>query len=301
MRFGFAIPQFFADGEFDPDGFARSVRRIEELGFHSAWTLEQPLGSMPCLSPLDTMTFAAAHTSTLRLGCAVFVTTLHNPVHLAKSLSTVDQLSKGRLDVGVGTGGKGRMFSAFGVDGDRYASRFAEGIDLMKALWTEDRTDFDGEFWQLAEAGMEPKPLQKPHPPLWFGGASPSALRRAVRMGDGFIGAGSTPTATFAEQVGIIRAAPGGESGFPIAKRVYLAVDDQPARARQRMNERLADVYGRRVATIESAAITGTADECAEALRDVGEAGAELIIITPLFDHEFHLEKLVADVLPSLT
>ncbi|MEU3273189.1 TIGR03619 family F420-dependent LLM class oxidoreductase [Saccharomonospora sp. NPDC006951] len=301
MRFGFAIPQFFADGEFDPDGFGRFVRRVEELGFHSGWTQEQSLGSMPCLGPLDTMTFAAAHTSTLRLGCAVFVTTLHNPVQLAKSLSTVDQLSKGRLDVGVGTGGRGRMFSAFGVERDRYVSTFTEGIELLKALWTESPVDFDGEFWQLAGAGMEPKPLQKPHPPLWFGGASRPALRRAVRMGDGFIGAGSTPTATFAQQVDIVRAAHESQSGFPIAKRVYLALDDRPARARQRMNERLAEVYGRRVATIESAAITGTADECTEALRAVGEAGAELVIITPLFDQEYHLEKLAADVLPSLT
>ena len=172
------------------------------------------------------MTYAAACTQRLRLGCAVFVSTLHSPVHLAKSLSTLDQLSRGRIEIGVGTGGQGRPFAAFGVDADRYVARFTEGLALMKALWTEPRVTFDGEFWQLKDAAMEPKPAQKPYPPIWLGGSSPAALRRAVRLGTGFFGAGSTPTARFAEQVQVVREAlaqagrPAGE--FPIAKRVYM-------------------------------------------------------------------------------
>ena len=91
---------------------------------------------------------------------------------------------------GSGTGGPGRPFAAFGVDPDRYVARFSEGLELMKALWTEPRVTFDGEFWQLQDAAMEPKPAQKPYPPLWFGANGPAALRRAVRLGDGFFGAG---------------------------------------------------------------------------------------------------------------
>ena len=91
----------------------------------------------------------------------------------------------------MGTGGPQRPFGAFGVDGSRYVARFTEGIALMKALWTQERVTFDGEFWQLKDAAMEPKPLQKPYPRLWFGGAAAPALRRAVRLGDGFFGAGS--------------------------------------------------------------------------------------------------------------
>ena len=125
----------------------------------------------------------------------VFVSTLHSPVHLAKGLSSLDQLSRGRLEIGVGTGGKGRPFAAFGVDPQRYVARFTEGLALMKALWTEPRVTFDGEFWQLKDAALEPKPFQKPYPPIWFGASAPSALRRAVRLGDGFFGAGSSPTA----------------------------------------------------------------------------------------------------------
>jgi alkanesulfonate monooxygenase SsuD/methylene tetrahydromethanopterin reductase-like flavin-dependent oxidoreductase (luciferase family) len=137
MQFAISIPQFFADGAFDPAGFRGYMARAEALGFERAWTLEQVLGSMPHLGPIEIMTYAAACTDRLRLGCAVFVTPLHSPVHLAKSLSTLDHISRGRLEVGVGTGGRTRMFSAFGVDPGSLVARFNEGLQLMKALWTD--------------------------------------------------------------------------------------------------------------------------------------------------------------------
>ncbi len=214
MRFGIAIPQFYADGEFDPEAFRGYFARAEELGFDSAWAQEMVLGAAPQLGPIETMTYAAACTRRLRLGCVVFVSTLHSPVHLAKSLSTLDQLSRGRIEIGVGTGGKGRPFAAFGADPRRYVARFTEGLALMKALWTEPLVTFDGEFWKLQDAAMEPKPFQKPFPPVWSGGNAPAALRRAVALGHGFFGAGSAPTAKFAGQVQIVREAL-REAGLP--------------------------------------------------------------------------------------
>src|SRR5205823_7176566 len=235
MRFAISIPQFVSDGEFDSTRFRAYMARAEALGFESAWTLEQTLGMMPFLSPLQIMSYAAACTERIRLGCVVFVTPLHSPVHLAKDLSTLDQLSRGRIDVGVGTGGRHRMFSAFQVDPTSLVARFNEGLRLMKALWTEPRVNFDGRFWQLKDAAMEPKPFQKPHPPIWFGASHPDALRRAVRHGDGFFGAGSQTTAQFADQARIVREAlkqPEREaSSFRIAKRVYIAVDNDTERA----------------------------------------------------------------------
>ena len=241
MRFAISIPQFYADGEFDPVEFRNYFAGVEQLGFESAWAQENVLSPSPQLSPLEAMTYAAACTEQLRLGCVVFVSTLHLPVHLAKSIASLDQLSGGRIDVGVGTGGKHRPFAAFGMSPERYAARFTEGVQLMKALWTQPRVTFDGDFFQLRDAAMEPKPVQRPHPPLWFGANGEPALRRAVRLGDGFFGAGSSPTQKFAEQVQIVRAAL-AESGrdaadFPIAKRVYIAIDDNAApgpRAHQR-------------------------------------------------------------------
>jgi probable F420-dependent oxidoreductase len=304
MKFAIAIPQIYADGEFDPGGFRAYFARAEELGFDSAWAQEGTLGPGPQLGPIETMTYAAACTERMRLGCVVFVSTLHSPVHLAKAVSTLDQLSRGRIDVGVGTGGKGRQFAAFGVDPKRYVSRFTEGLALMKALWTEPRVTFDGEFWQLKDTPMEPKPFQKPYPPIWFGGANPTAVRRAVRLGDGFFGAGSSPTARFVEQVQVVRDAL-AEAGrpaadFPIAKRVYIAIDDDADRARDRMNAALARLYGQRVGQIESAAVTGTPADCVREVRQVAEAGAGLILFTALFDLPGQMERLAAEVLPQL-
>jgi probable F420-dependent oxidoreductase len=304
MRFAIAIPQFYADGEFDPEAFRAYLTRAEELGFDSAWAQEQLLGSWNQFAPIEAMTYAAACTQRLRLGCVVFVSTLYSPVHLAKSLSTLDQLSRGRIEIGVGTGGKWRPFAAFGVDPGRYVARFSEGIALMKALWTQSRVTFDGDFWQLQDAAMEPKPFQKPYPPLWFGAAGDPALRRAVRLGDGFFGAGSSPTARFAEQVAVVRAAL-AEAGrpadsFPIAKRVYVAIDDNAGRARARMNTALTELYGQRVEAIEAAAVTGTAADCVRELHRVAEAGAELILCTALFDQAEQMEQLAAAVIPKL-
>jgi probable F420-dependent oxidoreductase len=304
MRFAIAIPQFYADGEFDPAAFRAYLARAEELGFESAWAQEQVLGSWNQFSPLEAMAYAAACTERLRLGCVVFVSTLHNPVHLAKALATLDQLSRGRIEVGVGTGGKVRPFPAFGVDPARYVARFTEGIELMKALWTEPRVTFDGEFWQLKYAAMEPKPFQKPHPPLWFGAAGEAALRRAVRLGTGFFGAGSSPTARFAEQVTVVREAlaEAGRSpeSFPIAKRVYITIDDDAGRARARTNTTLEQLYGFRSEAIEAAAVAGTTADCIREVRQVIEAGAELVLFTTLFDQAEQMERLAASVIPEL-
>jgi probable F420-dependent oxidoreductase len=304
MRFAISIPQFYADGEFDPAAFRAYFARAESLGvYSSAWAQEMTLGSSPQLSPVEAMTYAASCTTTLRLGCTVFVSTLHSPVHLAKSLATLDQLSGGRLEIGVGTGGPARPFAAFGVDPARYVARFSEGIELMKALWTSPRVTFDGEFWRLKDAAMEPKPLQKPYPRLWFGASGEPALRRAVRMGDGFFGAGSSTLPAFVSQVSTVRAALAAagraEASFPIAKRLYVAIDTDRSRARRRMNSGLEALYGRRVPSIEEAAVAGTVADCVAACRTAADAGASLILFTPLFEVPEHADQIAAEVIPQ--
>jgi probable F420-dependent oxidoreductase len=306
MRFAISIPQLVDDGAFDPDWMRAHLARAEELGFDSAWTQEQVLGAVPALSPMEAMTYAAACTERMRLGCVVFVTPLHNPVHLAKSLSSLDQLSRGRLDVGIGTGGAQRPFAAFGVDPHTFVGRFTEGLRLMKALWTEPRVTFDGRYWQLRDAAMEPKPVQRPHPPIWFGANHPAALRRTARLADGFFGAGSTTTARFAEQVPIIRQALVEEgrdpATFPIAKRVYITVDDDADRAHRRMEEALDRLYGQfGMRDVIAVAVTGPPDACVEGVRAVAGAGAELILFTTLFDEDEQMERLATEVVPAFS
>jgi probable F420-dependent oxidoreductase len=302
VRFGICIPQFVADGTFDPAALQGYLRRAEELGFDSAWTLEQVLGTKPVLGPLETLAYAAAGTSTLRLGCAVLITTLQSPVHLAKSVASLDQLSRGRVEIGVGTGGR-RMFSAFGVDPDTFIARFTEGLELMKACWTQPEISFAGRFWRVDGAGMEPKPFQKPHPPLWFGGSAPAAVRRAVRLGDGFFGAGSQTTGQFAAQVPVVREAmeQEGRSEFRIAKRVYLAVDDDADRARERLSAGLHSMYDSMgVPDLTPVTVSGPPAACVEGLRAVADAGAEMILLNPIFDEAEQMERLAAEVMPHL-
>ena len=197
------------------------------------------------------------------------------------------------------------MFSAFAVDPGTLVTRFVEGLQLMKALWTEPRITFKGRFWQLDGAAMEPKPFQKPYPPIWFGGSHPAAVRRAVRHGDGFFGAGSQTTGRFAEQVRILRdaIAESGRSaaGFRIAKRVYLAVDDDAVRARQRIGAALNQLYGYfGLHDLEAVAVFGPPEACVKGLREVAEAGAEMILLNPLFDEAEQMERLAAEVVRQL-
>jgi probable F420-dependent oxidoreductase len=259
------------------------------------------LGGAGVLSPLQAMTYAAACTDRLRLGCAVFVTPLHNPLHLAKAISSLDCLSRGRVEVGIGTGGRGRPFAAFGIDPEGLVARFNEGVALMKACWTEPRITFEGRFWQLAGAAMEPKPVQDPHPPIWIGGSHPAALRRAVRIANGFFGAGSASTAQFTEQAQTIRDELAEQDrdpqSFRIAKRVYIHIDDDSPRARDQIESALERHYGRAVPGV---AVAGPPSDCVEGLAEVAAAGAELILLNPLVDDAEQLERLAAEVIPAL-
>lgn len=175
----------------------------------------------------------------------------------------------------------------------------------MKALWRDDRVDFDGRFWQLSNAAMEPKPYQKPHPPIWFGATAPASLRRAVRLGDGFFGAGSSTTGQFAEHVGIVRKALADQqrdpATFPIAKRIYIAVDDDRTRARDRIAGALDDLYGYfGLRDLASLAVAGTPDDCVKGIAEVIDAGAEMILLNPMFEESEQMERLAAEVIPQL-
>ena len=310
MRFAIAIPQSCPDGSFSPADFRSYFERVEALGvYESAWAQDSTLGPAPSLSPLEAMTYAAACTTWLRLGCTVFVTTLRSPVLFAKAIASLDQMSGGRVEVGVGSGGPRRPFAAFGMSGERYVARFTEGLALMKALWTEPSVTFNGDFVQLSGASVEPKPFQKPYPRLWFGGSAEAAVRRGVRLCDAFFGAGSSTTAAFASQVTVVREAlaeAGRTSGFgpgefPIAKRIYIGIDPSDgARARSRVNDALAAHYGQRVPAIEAATVAGTLAECVAGVRAVIAAGAEMILFTPMYDVTEHMELIAAELIPAL-
>ena len=299
---GVAIPQTSGDGSVDPRRIADFLRRAEGLGFESAWVVEQIVGTMASLEPVDLLAYAAGLTERMRLGAAVLLTALRNPLHLAKSLATVDQLSAGRLIVGVGLGGTPRLYPAYGLSAERRVARFEEGLTLMKRLWTEPRVTMKGEFFNVDDVPMQPKPVQQPHPPLWFGGHHPNALARAVAMGDGFIGAGSASTATFAGEAGRLRTllarAGRDPAAFPIGKRVYVAVDADRARAGRRLAEWFGAFYGK-PSLADQVCVWGDAAQCAQGLRNVVAAGAQWLMLHPVFDEGEQLERL-AELAPEI-
>jgi alkanesulfonate monooxygenase SsuD/methylene tetrahydromethanopterin reductase-like flavin-dependent oxidoreductase (luciferase family) len=307
VRFSISIPQLDSAG-FDADGLRGYLSRAEELGFVAGWTLEQTVGEAPLLAPLELLAYSAACTERLRLGVAVLVSSLHDPLQLAAAVTAVDRLSHGRLDLGVAPGGGFRQFPAFGVEKETFVRRFTEGLQLMKAAWSDElRVTFHGRFRQVDDLPIQPKPVQRPHPPIWFGGQAPKALARAVRHGDAFLGAGSSTTATFAEAVKTVRRELDEQgkdpADFPIGKRVYLMVDDDADRARGRVLAGLHRIYGQ-LHGIDAVPVSGTPDDVAAGLREVIDAGAETILLNPVGgdvdeDHE-QMERLAAEVLPQL-
>ena len=300
---GIAIPQSFADPSFDAGVIRQFIPRAEALGYEGLWVQEQIVGDSPILEPVTLLTYAAALTTIVRLGTSVLITVIRNPVQLAKSLASLDQLSRGRLIVGVGVGGPHVPEAVFGVSSEHRGRRFVEGLQVMKALWTQSRATISGEFWQFENVAMEPKPMQKPHPPLWFGAREAVALKRAARLGDGWMGAGSSSSADFVAQAELLRRfldeTKRDANEFPISKRVYIAVDGDRVRAERR----LRDWFGMRYKNADMAArvsVWGSRAECIDKLGEIVRAGARYLLLNPVFDEMEHLELLASDVIPKL-
>jgi probable F420-dependent oxidoreductase len=191
-----------------PDAIARVARCAEAAGYESLWTGEhvalidpqQPPSPLPpqtrFLDQVTALTWAAAHTRSLRLGTGIIILPQRNPVILAKELASLDVLSGGRLMVGVGVGYVKGEFDAIGVPFEERGARTTEHIEVMRALWTQPQPRFEGRFTRIAGIRSEPRPLQQPHPPILVGGMSSSACRRAVRHANGWYGFSLDPDAT---------------------------------------------------------------------------------------------------------
>ena len=193
MKFGFIIPHNF--GLDDPDDVLNIGKRAEELGFDSVWVnhhvlnvgyIFDRLGSKPYYDAMTVLTWVAAHTERVRLGTTVLVLPYLNPLVLAKTLATVDVMSKGRLNVGVGVGALKPESDALGSTFETRGRYADESIKIMRELWESEDPEFDGEFFSFSGVKFSPKPIQKPGPPILIGGASRAALRRVATLGDGW-------------------------------------------------------------------------------------------------------------------
>ena len=204
-----------------PQSLARVSGLAEELDYHALWTFSRLL--MPAdqdggrvgdpvyrsvLDPLVALGFAAARTTRVRLGVAVLNLPFVTPTYLAKQAATLDVLCGGRVDLGLGIGWSPLEFTASGASTQRRGARTAEYLEVLRTLWSDAASArYEGEFYTIPESRMDPKPVQRPGPPVLLGGVSPVALRRAGRIADGWVSSSGTRLAAIGEQIAVVREA----------------------------------------------------------------------------------------------
>jgi probable F420-dependent oxidoreductase len=298
-RFSAGLPQALPLTE--PSLLVRFAARAEELGFEGLWTIDSaaggPTAAQPVLDAVQALTYVASATENIRLGTAVLVLPRRNPVLLARELASLDQLSAGRVIVGVGRGQDDDTVGALGFPADRPFARLTEGVAVMRAAWSEGATTHAGELWSFDGLQIEPKPLQRPGPPIWFGAGGPKMLQRVAQVADGWVGAGSSSADDVAAQVEILDAALRSEGrdpdAFPRAKRVYIGVGE--GSSAERFASALDGLY-ETPGLAQRIGVFGTEAECAETLRKLLAAGVGELILTPVHDYLDQLERLAAVV-----
>ena len=227
MLVGFGLPVSGAWAH--PDAVHRFAVRAQELGYHSLWTFSRLLVGADqdldpvyrsVLDPLVTLAFAAAHTTRIRLGVAVVNLPFVAPVYLAKQAATLDVLSGGRLDLGLGVGWSPVEFAATGASTERRGPRTVEYLEVLRTLWAGETGGYRGEFYTVPAGWMLPRPVQRPGPPILLGGSAPAALRRAGRLADGWISRSGQDLSRLPEDIATVRSGAAAAGRDPAAVRI---------------------------------------------------------------------------------
>lgn len=193
MQYGFSLPN--NQGVAHVSDLVDLACEVESLGFHSVWASEhffhasyvaERLGKAPYHEPITVLTAVAVETQRVRLGTSVLILPWHQPVQLAKRIASLDDLSEGRVNLGVGVAMAEDEYANLGIEFSNRGTIANEMLAAMKSLWTEEMPEFKGELFQFQGLRFEPKPVQIPHPPILVGGASPAAFRRIALYGDGW-------------------------------------------------------------------------------------------------------------------
>ena len=212
MKVGTGLP--LAGPWATPEHMRRVAMLAEDLGYSALWTFQRLLHPLDeewgpsyhaVHDPITSLAFVAGVTSRIRLGLAVVNAPYYAPLVLAKALTTLDIVSAGRLDVGIGLGWAPQEFAAVGVPRERRGARGEEFVACLRAIWTEPEVEFAGAFYRVPSCRVEPKPMQHPHPPLLLGGAADVALRRAGHIADGWISSSRTDLTTIGQSIALVR------------------------------------------------------------------------------------------------
>lgn len=311
VRFGLAIRNFVGPGETpDVDGLLEYAERAEVLGFESLWAWDHILlgvkPSFPVLDSLTILTAIAARTRRIKLGTGVMVLPLRNPVVAAKVLASLDQISGGRLILGAASGWYAREFDAVGVPFKDRGRIFERNLELLLRLWTEDFVTAQSDELNLRDAVLLPKPVQQPHPPVLIGGYIDRVLRRAARMGDGWLTYFYTAEGfqrSWNKVLQFAREYGRDLNTLTATNQLAILVGSSREKTAESMRHWLStewDIAKWSDSTIEHA-ICGSPEECAEQLRAHIDAGVHRLILIPYRYEKDQVETLARDVLPLLS
>jgi probable F420-dependent oxidoreductase len=284
------------------------AEQAEASGFDSIWVGDSIL-ARPRLEALTTLAAVAARTTRVKLGTAVLLSALRHPVVLANEAANLDILSNGRVILGLGIAAKNpaveREFSACGVAFNRRIGMFEEGVELMRRLWTEPHVTFAGRHFQLQDASPGLRPIQPSGPPLWLAGAVDNALRRVVRLGDGWFPNPPSPQAFTALWTRLLALAPEtGRDPASLARCVYTTLNINPdaSQAEREMRAFIEGYYGApyEFMSRQQGLCAGRAETCVQWLKDFVAAGAQTVVIRFGGPDQFgQLERCAKEVLPQ--
>ncbi|MBI4241801.1 MAG: LLM class flavin-dependent oxidoreductase [Candidatus Rokubacteria bacterium] len=284
------------------------AQRVEALGFDSLWTGDHVSFHNPLYESLTLLAAYTGVTRRIKLGTAVYLLALRHPTAVAKITSTLDVLSQGRLIFGVGVGGENpKEFEACGIPHSERGTRVNEGIEVLRALWTQTPASFSGRFVKFDAVSIDPKPVQPGGPPIWIGGRSDAALRRAARLGSGWVSYVVTPD-RYRQSLEKIRAAAESAgrdlTGFESAHLVFITVGKDRDKARATWVQRLSKRYNQDFGPLaDKYGFIGTPSDCVEQIERFVEAGCRYLLLNPICDpadEREQLEVMAAEILPRL-
>lgn len=298
----------------------------EALGYHSTFSVEHHFtGWNQVSSTLMLLMALAMRTKTLRLGTAVMVLPWHNPVLLAEQAATLDLISGGRLDFGIGKGYRHNEFKGFGIKQEEAEARFEEALEVIKRAWTtRERFTHRGQYWNFEDIVVEPPPAQTPHPPLWVGAGNPASIAKAAARGFNLLLDQYASPQTLGERIAIYKAEreANGLTFDPmqvtVARQLYIAKDEadkEAALAKQAaFTKRTIDVsrapdaktgshvlaYANKAGATEENALYGTPDEIGTMLEALHGAGVEYILLTISGGQE-QLRRFAREIMPAFS
>jgi probable F420-dependent oxidoreductase len=285
------------------------AERAEDLGFDSVWVGDSLL-ARPRFEALTTLAAVAARKQRVRLGTAVLLPTLRQPVVLANQVANLDLIANGRLILGIGIGGNNasvaQEFSACGVSIASRIGMFEETIRLMRRLWTEPEVTFQGRYFQIQSVRLGLRPLQESGVPLWLAGSGDNALRRVLRLGDGWLPISSSPQAfaTDWERLQVLGQEMGRDA-HELHRCLYttLNVNADGAQAERELRAFIESYYSipYEVQATRNGLCAGSAEQCIAWLKAFVAAGAQTIVVrfgSP--DQAGQLERFAREVLPGL-